>query len=281
MRLKKFISNFSNKLLLNPNINVLLIWFTVIFISLVPLAIDVPESYFSNKYNIFNQLFVKKAWMWNLISIGPYMILTSYVYGVDHWKSSLIRSILRLLCGTVIWYFWAQVIFPAVDHWTGVCKLKTGVPDFTCTTKSNCKTLNGFWSSLDISGHCFLLSFIILFVSSELQIHKHWNKIPSKASLVFPLGSKSLTTVKKRFIATEQVIYVFYVFNCLLLALWYTMMLVTCLYFHDYIDKPLGAGIAITSWMAIYKEWYKSKISPGMPGKGHLFNLLSTVSKKQ
>lgn len=268
-----------NKILFSPQVNVVILWISVFVLSLVPVAVDVPATFFSNKHNFLNQWFVKWSWLWTMLVTGPYMILTAYVYGSESWKKTVMRAILRLMCATAIWYFWTKKVFPFVENITGVCTKLNNVPDFLITDKRSCRRENGTWKAFDISGHSFLLTFIILFQSSELQIHKHWHKIPSKAPIIIQLGSKALTKVKSRFNLTLNVITLLFVCNCAFMILWHFMLINTCLYFHNFFDKPLAAGLAILSWMATYNEWYKKQFSPGLPGKSVLFQLLRTSTK--
>lgn len=271
MSLRRFVTK--------PQLNVVILWIGIFLLSTLAVIIKIPETIFSRKQNFFNQWFVKFSWFWTLIITGPYMVLTAFVYGGETWKKSVLRAIIRLVIGTMIWYFWARIVFPLVENLTGVCLDSKNVPNFQIHDKISCKNSNGTWNSFDISGHCFLLTYCILFISSETQLHLHWHKIPNKASLVIPIGSRTLTYVKNRFHKTLKFINLFFILNYTLLFLWHFMIITTCLYFHNFFDKPLGASFAIISWMATYNEWYKHSLSPGLPGKGQLFSLLTSSNK--
>ena len=58
---------------------------------------------------------------------------------------------------------------------------------------------------------------------------------------------------------------------CLLAAiisLWDFMLLCTVLYFHMMIEKVVASGLAVLSWFALYKFFYRQDFSPGLPGSG-------------
>lgn len=271
----KDMSSLLINFLLRPQMNVVTLWVGIFTFSTVPLVVNVPETYFSEKKNIINQWYVKQCWLWTLLITGPYMILTAFVYGGDSSRKTVFRAVLRLLCGTVIWFVWTLQAFPFVENITGVCLKQNNHPDFTVNDKWDCKKIGGHWNAFDISGHSFLLTYIILFISSEIKIHRHWYKIPTKASLLLQIGSKSLILVKQRYSRTLGIVRLFFMLNVVMILVSYVMLIATCLYFHSFLDKPLAAGCAVMSWMATYNEWYKNKFSPGLPGKSLLFPLLN------
>ena len=58
---------------------------------------------------------------------------------------------------------------------------------------------------------------------------------------------------------------------CLLaviISLWDFMLLCTVLYFHMMIEKVVASGLAVLSWFALYKFFYRQDFSPGLPGSG-------------
>ena len=50
-------------------------------------------------------------------------------------------------------------------------------------------------------------------------------------------------------------------------CMWEVMLLCTCLFFHSMPQKITGTVIAILFWFLTYQMWYKSSLSPGLPGK--------------
>ncbi|KAA3671180.1 uncharacterized protein DEA37_0009260, partial [Paragonimus westermani] len=62
--------------------------------------IRAPPSYFSNKYNVFNQLFVKWGWGWTCSGLSAFLIFSSFVY--TGRNVALMRAhITRIVTGTV------------------------------------------------------------------------------------------------------------------------------------------------------------------------------------
>lgn len=192
---------------------------------------------------------------------------TAYVYGNQQWRKACLKAVFRLIVGTCVWYFWANIVFHFVNDVTGVCSsVKTNVPNFNITSMGECRKLptKHIWKGFDISGHCFLLSLVILMQSSETQIQRHWDQIPAAANSLLTVGSKSKAVIKHKYMITRLFVDVLFVVNCSLGLLWHLMLIATCLYFHTFIDKALGASAAIISWMLTYNSWFKSiNCSPG------------------
>ena len=279
---KNFFSTFTKileKLCIQvPSYFVLFTWISVLILSLFNICFSIPETYFSNKDNFFNAVFVKWGWAWTLLVNGSYMLITSFVYGCDLWKKSVLLAAVRLFVGTCFWYFWVNIVFCFVEDITGVCIDQFNNPNFNITSKLDCKLLkNGsLWQGFDISGHCFLLTYAILCINSEIQVQIHWYSIASIASKVLPIGSKSSSIFKKRYGSMYLLVNVLFFFNCVLMLIWMVMLVVTCLYFHTFYSKALGASCGIASWMVTYNEWYKYDFSPGLPGFGPFRKFLQT-----
>ena len=255
---------------------VLFLWIYVLALSSIKEFVSIPKGYFDNKNNFFNVVFVKWGWGWTLVTTGSYMVVTSFVYGVDSWKKSVLRSITRLIIATCFWYFWVNIVFHTVENLTGICVGTNDRPNFDIITKDDCKKLrNGsVWNGFDISGHCFLLTYSILLINSEIQIHRCWHGIENVAFKIFSIGSTSLIVFKQRLRSTYVLVNVLFILNCLLLSIWFLMLAATSLYFHTFYSKALGTSCAIISWMVTYNEWYKCRLSPGMPGSASLQRFL-------
>ena len=265
-----------------PQINVLVIWFGILGLSAVANVFQFPSTFFSNKHNFLNQYFVKVSWGWTLITLGPYMLTTAFVYGCHQWKKACAKAVFRLVIATCIWYFFTNIVFHYIYDITGVCISKTNVPNFNISTMADCKQLKPrhYWDGFDISGHCFLLSLIILVQASELQLQKHWDQIPSASNNLLTVGTKSISSVKSKFAITRLLVDILFVINCCLGILWHIMLIVTCIYFHTFLSKALGASAAILSWMLTYNNSWYSSINC-FPGAG-TFSVLwrSTIHKQ-
>ncbi|XP_076811296.1 acyl-coenzyme A diphosphatase FITM2-like [Clavelina lepadiformis] len=270
---KQFVLKILKKYcIVHPSFLVIYLWFGILSLSIIKCLIEIPHSYFSEKSNFFNQFFVKWAWAWTVGIVGPYMMISSFVYGCDAWKKSMALSIFRIAIGTMVWHFWANFVFHFVENLTGTCLSQDGMPDFNIDNKRDCVKLKQghYWDGFDISGHCFLLTYSVLFINSEIQIYKNWCKISKDAALYVPIGSKTLSNLKQRFRTTNSCIDILFVLNCILSFIWVIMLISTCLYFHTFLSKALGTVAAVLSWMATYNEWYKCTFSPGLPGDGPL-----------
>ena len=113
---------------------------------------------------------VKWGWGWTLYSLLAFstMInLTSKTKMVGVLKPSVditkiikrnfIRTVVRILMfGTIIWFIGTQLTFKIGDL-TGTCRdsNESLIPDIV--RRKDCTTVEGQWSSFDISGHTFLL----------------------------------------------------------------------------------------------------------------------------
>jgi len=269
-----FVRNLEKLCIWHSSYLVLFMWVFTLSLSFIKEYLTVPDTYFSSKDNFFNQLFVKWGWAWTLLITGSYMFITSFVYGVNSWKKSVSFALMRLFIGTCFWYFWVNIVFHFVENITGICFDQYHSPNFNITNKQDCKFLkNGsLWVGFDISGHCFLLTYSILIINSELQVQKHWHSITDGVPKFFLSGSKSSSLLKKRHSATYNLVNILFILNCVLLLIWVVMLTATCLYFHTFYSKALGASCGIASWMLTYNEWYKYELSPGLPGSGPLYN---------
>nr|CAB3246354.1 fat storage-inducing transmembrane protein 2-like [Phallusia mammillata] len=258
------------------------LWFFVLIISAITLVVDVRPTYFSHKRNFFNVYLVKFAWGWTLVVTGLYSIVVSFVHGCELWKKTITSSILRLAVGTFVWYLWVNVVFHFIENLTGVCIGKDRTPNLSVGSKLDCIQLKqGYiWEAVDISGHCFLLTYSILFMKSELDLQRNWHKIPIHGAQFRAIGSKSLTNLKSRYKLTLPLVHILFLVNILLGALWEFMLLATCVYFHSFLSKAAGAAIGIFSWLVTYNEWYRCKFPLSIPGHGPLGDLFVKNTKK-
>ena len=118
------------------------------------------------------------------ISVLLLVLVTNYMK-TSRWMSrECLISLMRLGVGSLVWYFWARIVFPYlenltgkvqtsssirwhVDHASGVCNVTSHVSKIDCIH-------NGYtWTGFDASGHCFLLSWNNLFMVEEFLISCH------------------------------------------------------------------------------------------------------------
>ncbi|KAI9094411.1 Fat storage-inducing transmembrane protein [Phlyctochytrium arcticum] len=212
---------------------------TVLFGSVVHTLFDTPYSVFANKRNPLNIYFAKLGWFWTSLTLVPFLAFLSP-------ETHRPRALLRYACATLYWIVFSQwafghSVFDRVLISSGTCSIDgLGHP-------VNCKTGGGEWMGFDVSGHCFILIHMSLFIYEELQLlsHPHPN-------------SRHPTTTA---ILSSALIF--------LLLLWYSLLLATSVYFHTWQEKIVGVCVGITYWLLSYVViWPKWKGGRMLPLKG-------------
>jgi len=245
-----------------------------LILSIVKDILPPIDTYMSAKHNLLNVVFVKWGWLWTLITLVPFVILTSYTYTCGTFNLVLKHVMRILVVGTSVWFVCVR-LFVHIEHLTGECWGKTSYKD-----KVSCKKFGHSWLGFDISGHCFLLVYCNLLISEEIRTFKNWENIGEMLSKNFKEGSDNVFSPLRK-LSVNQIealqssyekqtprIKVFLILLTLLSILWEVMLIFTCLFFHSLLQKILGTLIAILCWYATYKMWFKSGYSPGLPGDG-------------
>lgn len=150
----------------------------------------ISPSYFSNKRNLFNVLFVKQGWFWVSLFIG--------LKGIELYRASATGKaslaqvkglVLRYSVGTVWWFVFSQWFFgrPLMDRvfvlTGGGCNPSLGfniaseeaaavlTTKLASVTSAQCKSMGHRWSGgLDPSGHMFLLAHGSLILWFEILL---------------------------------------------------------------------------------------------------------------
>ena len=256
------------KVLFMPVLFKVVVYFGVLICgSLATDRYPLPQSYFSNKYNVFNQYFVKVGWGWTFGLLSVFIFLTSYTYCCG--RMDLVRRHLsRLLVGTFFWYFWTS-IFDQVEHVTGTCTSS----DFS--DKRSCFKGGFIWNGFDISGHAFLLIHCSLTIMEEMRVFQDWDKIATvikreESKLLRNLKEVEMNDLKLAFDDLRPYITALVVWITCILLLWEVMLVCTTLYFHSIYQKMLGGAIGVLTWYLSYHILFKMKgrLSPGSPGQG-------------
>ena len=218
-----------------------------------PLLAHLPHpshehSYFARKSNVFNQLFVKKAWGW---TTAAFLVL----YATSPVERRTWTRVWRWVVATGVWivfttWFFGPALLERVMAYSGgecVIAVAPGggpptimsVPLEYCHAKTTITTADHphlFTSSLippppefrarprlykghDVSGHIFLLTLGICFLTDQLTAALH---------------------PKPRFIPRAHA----YAINATLglLAMWWWMAIMTSVYFHSPVEKLSGFG---------------------------------------
>ena len=232
-----------------PSSKAAIYWLLVVFGSFIHDFIPLPQSYFSNKRNVFNVYFVKFSWGWTLSLLIVFVGLTSSIYTSCNLVL-MAKHYGRLLVATFSWYFWVN-LFLYIEDLTGVCE-----GDEKFTTRRSCKTQGFHWNGFDISGHAFLLIHCCLVIGEEIQLMKHWEK--------FITGTNKASGRQEHAMLTP---FVRLAFLCIVILqlLWEFMLVCTAVYFHSVYQKVLGAAVAIFTWRVTYRCWYHTDLSPGLP----------------
>jgi len=250
MSFLQFLEGMYDWALMQPLSKAAIYWLVILAGSFIHEFLPLPQSYLSNKRNVFNVYFVKLGWGWTLGLLIPFISLTSSVY-TSFKPSSMLKHLSRVAVGSFGWYFWVN-LFVYIEELTGECE-----GEETLSSKETCHLQGFHWDGFDISGHTFLLTYSALVISEEIQVKRWWSterRNTSAASwsdrwhaLVSPL-------VELLFICTS-----------LLLVLWEFMLVCTTVYFHTVHQKVLGALVALFTWYVTYGVWYENEASPGRP----------------
>ncbi|KAF8543916.1 inositol phospholipid synthesis and fat-storage-inducing TM-domain-containing protein [Trichophaea hybrida] len=207
------------------------------------------ESYFSQKGNLFNVVFVKYGWLWTTFAF--------LVHCTRLRKSSKPKAALRWGLATVWWILVTQWFLgpPLMDRaflvTGGTCEmLDTEGPDAMGMSKGKllitsaaCKLQGGKWrGGHDLSGHVFLLTHASLFLWSEL--------LPFlRAGVSGGMESGAVFTI---------------------LGMWWWMLLMTGIYFHTWTEKVTGLIVATMQWGLLYGWALKAlpgvRVALGIPG---------------
>ena len=246
-KIKKDISDW---VLVSPVFKAAIYWLVILTGSFLHDFFPFPQSYLSNKRNVFNVYFVKLGWGWTLGLMIPFVCLTSLVYtSCDPF--AMLKHLSRLAVGTFGWYFWVN-FFVFIEEQTGFCE-----GEETLTSKRICHLQGFHWDGFDISGHTFLLTYSALIITEELQVKQWFSSTNSETDP--PPHFKHLSPLM------AAVIDAFFTGSALLLLLWEFMLVCTTLYFHTVLQKVFGALIAFFTWYITYGIWYKENLSPGLP----------------
>ena len=240
-KIKKDISDW---VLVSPGFKAAIYWLVILTGSFLHDFLPFPQSYLSNKRNVFNVYFVKLGWGWTLGLMIPFMCLTSLVY-TSCKPFAMLKHLSRLAVGTFGWYFWVN-FFVFIEEQTGFCE-----GEETLTSKRICHLQGFHWDGFDISGHTFLLTYSALIITEEVQVKRN-------------LETDAPQLLKQNVIL-RSLIDAFFTGSALLLLLWEFMLVCTTLYFHTVLQKVLGALIAFFTWYITYGIWYKNDLSLGLP----------------
>jgi len=212
-----------------------LIYFILVIFLSVFNENEVWDTMLASKSNPLNVYLVKWSWAWTSAAVGGYLLTRACVASTNGISTShLTRIFLQIALGTSVWYLFAVQLFSVVEEGTGVCKLSE------YNNKRECRKAGYTWSGFDISGHCFLLLWNILFTLENIQ---------------HPLSSRKEENVrgKSRRSTFETISLVQLYFISLLTMIWEVMLISTALHFHTTAEKVFGCLVALFAWILIYR----------------------------
>lgn len=230
-----------------------------------------PKSYFSDKRNILNRIFVTFGFGFTLILLAAYIFLTSFVLTCGSLKLVIRKHMFRLAIATIWWYALTK-LFNYVDSVVGVCSIATH------SKKYDCLKAGRAWLGFDISGHVFLLIHNLLTISEEVKSFKCWTQLdillkeedlPQKKNLSEHQVSQARISYKSLTPLIKVVV--------LLLTIWTVfcefMLIISVVYrFHTLTQKVTAAFLAVLCWFITYRVVLETKadLLPVQPGESQL-----------
>lgn len=221
-------------------------------------------NYYNNKSNVFNQLFVKKGWLWTTLVVALFyaVVVLRKASPTDQRRNAnvLLGAAVRYVVATVWWVLFTQWCFglPIMDRifllTGGKCvanEPKAGFLELQGRWESlalslyGCRRLKGSWEGgHDPSGHVFLLVHSSLYLFQEIRPHwQGWQHLKqSVAGIGAPNPGKLVAFVKSAPYACAVA----------LMGLWWFMLLVTNMYFHSLAEKFVGLLFGYVGIVAVY-----------------------------
>ncbi|XP_014220507.1 FIT family protein CG10671 [Trichogramma pretiosum] len=265
-------------LLYDPKLKAGIYLILVLIGSILADVLPIPKTYFSKSNNIFNRLFIKWAWGWLLTTVGPWIIITAYTIGCGR-RSYVIRHIARLVFATLAWIFWIQ-FFHFVETNYGRCVSK----DKSLTTKVKCLQAGNMWSSLDISGHAFIIIYSTLILAEEGYSFLGWEKIKdslmheeynrknsneTNTNYLKNLPESDFSFLNKAYKDLTPYLRGLFIAMTIQQLIWDVNLVATILYYHTMIEKFLGAVAAILTWYMSYNWLFRIQLLGfSVPGEG-------------
>ncbi|KAI8379978.1 inositol phospholipid synthesis and fat-storage-inducing TM-domain-containing protein [Choanephora cucurbitarum] len=230
---------------------------TMVFAFLYSQLGSPPPSYFSNKRNIFNVFFVKVGWFWVTLVYFSYLF---FVYSKRLKNTqAFVSGCARYLFVTLYWYLMTQwLLGPSfIDRvyvlTGGKCSSLLQNVDLDAklanvVEQQVCRRLGGQWTGgHDVSGHCVLLIHASLFLWEEL-------------SWLF-YDAKPVMNMQQR----DRIQYGTVMAVLALLALWWTMLMMTGVYFHGQFEILSGTMFGILGWAILYLGAFPKIAQIGTP----------------
>ncbi|KAJ5183512.1 Fat storage-inducing transmembrane protein [Penicillium capsulatum] len=245
-----------------------------------------PVNYFARKNNIFNLYFVKIGWLWTTAAFAS-LLLTQPAY---HFLSSrlspqqqqtrfrrCLQAFLRYVLATTTWYLMTQWFFgPAIIDRSfvvtgGKCEevlteIGKAAADAnasprleTLFTAAACKTAGGAWrGGHDISGHVFMLVLATAILAFEAIGAGALGSFPHAVYTEGEVGRERKpsdpenprTSEKDHASGGLKTWSLRLVWGVVGLGWW--MLFMTAIWFHTWLEKWTGLGVALGTVYVIY-----------------------------
>ena len=199
-----------------------------------------PETYFSNKRNILNTVFVKIGWFWVTL------VYFAYLYFVRSRQlkntNQFIQGIARYALVTLYWYAMTQwLLGPSfIDRVYvlsgGKCisllqDVETSAQLAQVFQQQACRRMGGQWTGgHDVSGHCVMLIHASLFFWEELN----WMVYNFNAFIQMKTYSKA------QYWSIVSVLTI--------AGMWWFMLFMTGVYFHGHFEILSGTIFGVLGW---------------------------------
>ncbi|KAJ1973923.1 hypothetical protein H4R35_003863 [Dimargaris xerosporica] len=210
-----------------------------------PLAFQVL-GYLANKRNLLNRVFAKWSWGW---TSAVFLLYAWRVIGQRQRVGPAVRCGLRWVLATAYWYLLTQWAFgPSLFDRVftssgGYCTVERSA----VRTYHGCRVAGGQWQGgHDVSGHCMLLVHASLFLWTELS--------------PYLLDARAYSVLHRTWLQ-RLCAYACYA----ILALWYTLLVCTALFFHSVREKATGTLFGLLYWWMAYGLLFPRTMYPGQP----------------
>ena len=230
----------------DASIKALLIGIIVLLCSSLRALELVPDTFLSDKDNIFNVYLAKFSWLWTILFLFPTLTIITPLY-TGFVFSDTLRHLSRLAVAHAVWYF---------------------TTSFMATLSKHVR--------LDISGHVFLLTYCVLIITEEavnvkVEVWKEFDCILTLEHQVLAKKVWLKPLLLKMYNLVDYVVEPLELYGLSLVLVWTSIILSTSLYFHTVMEKVMGYVLAVGMWWVTYRILYgRSKYLPCKPTHGVL-----------
>ncbi|CDK25962.1 unnamed protein product [Kuraishia capsulata CBS 1993] len=226
-QLHRFVSWFARTLhLSHEQVLILLLNFVILilghltYLGTIPFRNSISDNYFTQKRNLVNTLFVKKGWGWTIV-----VYVLTFLHNSKRQRKDLRQSLVRVSLVTASWYLVTQWFFgmSIIDRIFTLSGGQCVVEEVSTLVSSSmhCRRIKGEWTGgFDPSGHVFLLNTSMCLLLFEI------------------IYSGELTRWDWPTVA--------------LCGLWEWMFYMTCIHFHNLVEKLFGYALSVGSISIVY-----------------------------